>query len=70
MRSRLILGAAMLIIGGIGLARGLHYTSKHDIADLGGIRVSTDEQKSIEPWIGGVIAVVGLVLILSSGKKA
>jgi hypothetical protein len=70
MRMRLLLGAALILIGGIILARGLHYTSTHDVLDLGGVRVSTSEAKPVAPWIGGVIALAGLVLVFSgNGRK-
>lgn len=70
MRIRLLLGAALVLVGGIILARGLHYNSTHDVLDLGGVRVSTSEAKPVAPWIGGVVALVGLVVVFSGdGRK-
>jgi hypothetical protein len=69
MRIRLLLGAALILVGGIVLARGLHYNSTHDVLDLGGVRVSTSEAKPIPSWIGGVAALAGLVIVFSGGRK-
>ena len=66
---RLLIGAALILVGGIAIARGLSYTTSHDVVDLGGIRVTADEKKPIAPWIGGVAALVGLALVFTSGSR-
>jgi hypothetical protein len=67
MRIRLILGALLILLGGVILARGLHYNSTHDVVDLGGVRVSMSQDKPIAPWIGGVVALAGLLLVFTGG---
>ncbi|HEY3935399.1 MAG TPA: hypothetical protein VGL65_12370 [Gemmatimonadales bacterium] len=70
MRFRAILGAACILLGGIILARGLSYHEKKDVLDIGQVRVATSTKKSVAPWIGGVVALVGLGLVLTSGKRS
>jgi hypothetical protein len=67
MRLRLIFGALLILLGGVILARGLHYNSTHDVVDMGSMRVSLSESKPIAPWIGGVVALAGLLLVFSGG---
>ena len=59
----------MILGGGYILARGLTYTTRKNVVDLGGIRVSADEQSAVPPWVGGVIALAGLVLVFSGGSR-
>jgi hypothetical protein len=40
MRIRIILGAVLILAGGYILARGLNYTSKENVVDLGGLRLT------------------------------
>lgn len=69
MRVRALIGAALILAGGFVLARGIRYTSSHDVVDLGGVRVSVDQQKPLSPWIGGLAALVGLALVVSGGSR-
>jgi len=65
----MIIGAALILVGGIVIARGVSYTTSHNVVDIGGIRVSADEKKPVAPWIGGVVALVGLALVFSGGSR-
>ena len=69
MRPQILFGAILILGGGFILARGLSYTTRKDVVDLGAIRVSTDEKKPIPPWIGGIIAVAGLALVFTGGSR-
>lgn len=69
MALRTIIGALLILLGGIILARGLHYNSTHDVVDLGGVRVSVNQDKPISPWIGGVIALAGLAVVFGGGRR-
>lgn len=69
MKLNLVIGVVLILGGGFILARGLSYTTKKDVVDLGVVKVSTDEKKAIPPWIGGVVAVVGLGLVFAGGRK-
>lgn len=69
MRFRALIGAALILVGGIIIARGVHYTTRHNVVDLGDVRLSMDEQKPVSPWLGGVLALVGLGLVFSGGSR-
>lgn len=69
MRLRVLIGAVLILAGGFIIARGVRYTASHDVVDLGGVRVSVDEQEPLSPWIGGVAALAGLALLFSGGSR-
>jgi len=65
----MIVGAALILLGGIIIARGVQYSTSHNVVDLGGLRLSVDEKKPVSPLIGGVVALVGLGLVFSAGSR-
>ena len=69
MKLRIVFGAALILFGGYILARGLSYTTRTNVVDLGGVRVSADEKKPVPPWIGGVVALAGLGLVFTGGGR-
>ena len=69
MRLQVLIGAAMILVGGFILARGVSYTRRTDVVNLGAVRVSADEKKAIPPWIGGVIALAGLAVVFTGGRR-
>jgi hypothetical protein len=69
MRARTIIGAVLILGGGYILAKGLSYTSKENVVDLGGIRISAEERHPVPAWVGGVVAVAGLVLVVTGNSR-
>lgn len=70
MRTRIVLGCVLILGGGYILARGLSYTSKSDVVDLGGLRISAEERHPVPTWAGGLVAVAGLILVLSGAATS
>lgn len=68
MRTRTVLGAVLILLGGYILARGLSYTSKENVVDLGGLRISAEERHPVPTWAGGLVAIAGLVLVVSGSS--
>ena len=69
MRLNMLIGALLILAGGIIIAGGVRYSARHDVVDLGGIRVSADEKRSIPTWVGGVAAIAGLALVFAGGGR-
>lgn len=61
----LIAGIAMIVI------RGFSVQTEKKVVDLGPVEINKKENKWIgwPTYAGGVVAIVGLVLVLSGNKK-
>lgn len=62
-----IFGIILIIVGILLLAyRGVTYTQKEKVAQIGSLEVTTNSQKTIDfpPVLGGLSLVVGVVLVV------
>jgi hypothetical protein len=72
MRGTVLLGVILLVAGLAGLAWPvISYTKTDKVVDLGPIEVTAQHQKHVPvpPIVGGLAAVAGLVIIVTSGRK-
>ncbi len=69
MRPALLVGILLLLVGGFVLVRGGTFTSRRDVIDIGGVRVSADQRHSVTPWMAGLALVAGTVLVISSSRR-
>jgi hypothetical protein len=59
-----ILGVALLAGGGYALIEGGYFTSRRQVIELAGVRVSAEQKNAIEPWMAGIALVAGTGLLL------
>lgn len=73
MRGLVLLGV-LLLVGGLAMLAwpAITYTRTEKVVDLGPVEVTAERQRRIplSPVAGGLAAVAGLVLIVSSRRKA
>ena len=72
MRGTVLLGVILLVAGLAGLAWPvISYTKTEKVVDLGPIEVTADREKHIPvpPIVGGLAAVAGLIIIVTSSRK-
>jgi hypothetical protein len=72
MRGRVLLGVILLVAGLAGLAWPvISYTKTEKVVDLGPIEVTAEREKRlpVPPIVGGLAAVAGLVIIVTSSRK-
>lgn len=68
-----ILGTIFLVVGIIMVIwTGFSFTKREKVVDAGPVHISADKQHTVNwpPYAGGVLAVVGLVLLVLPEKKS
>ena len=73
MKSTVMLGIALIVLGVIGLiVQGVSYTSREKVVDLGGLTVTADRQKTIPipAILGGVALAGGVALVVMGSRKS
>ena len=72
MKAATIIGIALIILGIVALAyRGITYTQREKIVDIGPLQATTDREKTIPlpPILGGLSLVGGIVLVIVGSKS-
>jgi len=69
MRNYIIAGVVILAIGAFVLLQGASFGTKHDILQVGDVKISAQEEQSIPPWVGGAAMLVGVGLIVAGTRK-
>ena len=65
-------GIVLIILGGLALAyQGIRYTTREKLIDLGPLKVTASERKTIPlpPVVGGLALAAGVVLVLADRRK-
>jgi hypothetical protein len=65
-------GIVLIILGVLALVyQGIQYTTQEKLIDIGPLKVTATEKKTIPlpPILGGVAVVAGIVLVLADRKK-
>ena len=68
-----LVGIALIVLGIVAFAyKGITYTSREKIIDIGPIQATADTQKTIplSPLWGGLALVGGIVLVVVGAKKS
>ena len=67
------IGIILLAIGVVMLIwTGFSYTQRENVVDAGPVHISADKQKSVSwpPFAGGILAIAGIALLVSTrGRK-
>jgi hypothetical protein len=69
MRPLILAGIVVLGLGAFVFLRGANFTSRRDVLEVGDVKVTSDEQHSVPPWVGGAAMVAGVVLIVAGVRK-
>jgi len=67
-----LLGIIFIVLGVLALAyQGIRYTTKEKLIDIGPLKVTATEKKTIPlpPIVGGIAIVAGIALILVERRK-
>ena len=69
----MLVGIALIVLGIVAFAyKGISYTSREKVIDIGPIQATADTQKTIplSPPLGGLALVGGIVLVVVGAKKS
>jgi uncharacterized membrane protein len=72
MKAATIIGIALIILGIVALAyRGITYTQREKIVDIGPLQATANREKTIPlpPILGGLSLVGGIVLVIFGSKS-
>ena len=64
MRFSLIAGAICIVLGGLVFFRLATYTNQHEVARVGDVRLTDEEQRPVPLWVGICFTVAGVGLIV------
>ena len=72
MNPTMLVGIALIVLGVVALAyKGITYTSRETVIDIGPIKATADTQKTVplSPLLGGLALVGGVVLVVVGNRK-
>lgn len=69
MRSLILAGLVVLCLGAFLFFRGGTVTTRRDVLEVGDVKVTANEERSIPPWVAGAALVVGATLIVAGARK-
>jgi uncharacterized membrane protein len=72
MKAATVIGIALIVLGIVALAyRGITYTQREKIVDIGPLQATADREKTIPlpPILGGLSLVGGIVLVIVGSKS-
>ena len=69
MKPLVLVGILLAAIGGFIVVKGLTYTKDKNVLEVGGLKASVEERRSIPTWVGIVGLVAGVGMIVAGGAK-
>ncbi|MDP1859917.1 MAG: hypothetical protein Q8K82_14685 [Gemmatimonadaceae bacterium] len=69
MRPSTIAGIALIVLGAFLFFRGGSFTSRRNVLDVGGLKVSAEEQRPIQPWVAGLAVIAGVALVATGVRR-
>ena len=69
MKAVTIIGIVLVALGAFLLIRREGFTTKRDVLAVGTLKVTTEEQHPISPWIAGGFLVAGLGLVVAGVSR-
>ena len=73
MKSIMIIGIILIVVGIVAFAyKGITYTTRDEIIDMGPVHVSADTEETIplSPILGGLSLIGGIVLVVIGRRKS
>lgn len=69
MRALAVVGIVFIAIGSYALVTGGVLTGRRDVVDVGGFKITSEERRSVEPWMAGVALAFGGALVVAGAAR-
>ena len=69
MKGLTLAGILVAVVGVFILVRGLSYKSSNTVLEVGGLKASVTERRTIPTWVGIVAIAGGLVMVGAGARK-
>jgi len=69
MRPLTLAGIVLLVLGGFILLRGLSYTSRQSVLQVGEFQATMEERQAVPTWIGALALAGGIVLLVAGRRR-
>jgi hypothetical protein len=69
MKGLTLAGILVAAVGVFILVRGLSYKSSDTVLEVGGLKASVEERRSVPTWVGIAAIVGGLVMVGAGARK-
>lgn len=69
MKIATIAGIVLIAASAFVLMRGGSFTSSRDVVDVGGLKVTAEEQHPIRPWVAGLALLGGVALVVTGVRR-
>jgi hypothetical protein len=69
MKGLTLAGILVAAVGIFILVRGLSYKSSDTVLEVGGLKASVEERRTVPTWVGVAAIVGGLVMVGAGARK-
>ena len=66
----MVAGVLLLAFGAFVLLRGASVTTQRDVLEVGEVKITADQQRSVPPWAGGIAVAAGVALLVAGARKS
>ena len=70
MRPLILGGIVLLLAGSYAAFRGVNYRSNRNVLKIGELEAKVEEQRTVPPWVGGVLILGGIVMIVAGARQS
>lgn len=69
MKGMTLAGILVAAVGVFILIRGLSYKSSNTVLEVGGLKASVEERRTVPTWVGIAAIAGGLVMVVAGARK-
>lgn len=69
MKGSVLAGIALIVIGGLLVAKNIKFSTRENVVDAGPIQIDKKEQHTIPTWAGWIVLGAGVVTVVAGASK-